>query len=111
MSTPSRSYAVRDAGSPSRLGKVYKTYPYTLDALTGYARAPGAGSAVITARQIVSSAGLNWRTPSVLGPTITADIARQAPRSANYSAWRGKWWLLAADRRLSTVRAIGGALL
>jgi hypothetical protein len=33
MSTPSRSYAVRDAGSPSRLGKVYKTYPYTLDAL------------------------------------------------------------------------------
>jgi hypothetical protein len=33
MSTPRRSYAVRDAGSPSRLGKVYKTYPYTLDAL------------------------------------------------------------------------------
>jgi hypothetical protein len=33
MSTPSRSYAVRDAGSPSGLGKVYKTYPYTLDAL------------------------------------------------------------------------------
>ena len=33
MSTPSRSYAVRDAGSPSRLGKVYKTYPCTLDAL------------------------------------------------------------------------------
>jgi hypothetical protein len=24
---------VRDAGSPFRLGKVYKTYPYTLDAL------------------------------------------------------------------------------
>lgn len=32
MSTPSRSYAVRDAGSPSRPGKVHKTYPYTLDA-------------------------------------------------------------------------------
>lgn len=24
---------MRDAGSPSRLGKIYKTYPYTLDAL------------------------------------------------------------------------------
>lgn len=35
MSIPSRSYAVRNAGSPSRLGKVYKTYTYlyTLDAL------------------------------------------------------------------------------
>lgn len=33
VSIPSRSYAVRDAGSPSRLGKVYKTYPYMLDAL------------------------------------------------------------------------------
>lgn len=33
MSTLSRWCAVRDAGSPSRLGKVHKTYPYTLDAL------------------------------------------------------------------------------
>ena len=33
MSTLSRWYAVRDAGSPSRLGKVHKTYPYSLDAL------------------------------------------------------------------------------
>jgi len=29
----SRAYAVRDAGSASRLGKVYKTYPYTLRSL------------------------------------------------------------------------------
>ncbi len=28
-----RSYAVRDAGSPSRLGKVYRTYPYDLESL------------------------------------------------------------------------------
>jgi hypothetical protein len=30
---PSRAYAVRDAGTPRRLGKVYKLYPYTLVAL------------------------------------------------------------------------------
>jgi hypothetical protein len=28
-----RGYTVRDAGSPSRLGKVYKTYPYDLRSL------------------------------------------------------------------------------
>jgi hypothetical protein len=28
-----RAYVVRDAGSPSRLGKLYKIYPHTLDAL------------------------------------------------------------------------------
>jgi hypothetical protein len=28
-----RSYAVRDAASPSRLGKVWKTYPYDLRSL------------------------------------------------------------------------------
>jgi len=28
-----RSYAVRDAGSPSRLGRVRKTYPYNLRSL------------------------------------------------------------------------------
>jgi hypothetical protein len=28
-----KSYAVRDAGSPGRLRKVYRTYPYTLKAL------------------------------------------------------------------------------
>ena len=33
MSTPSKSYAVRDAGSPGRLGKIYKTYPYDLRSL------------------------------------------------------------------------------
>jgi hypothetical protein len=27
------AYVVRDAGTPSRLGKVYKVYPYTLRAL------------------------------------------------------------------------------
>ena len=29
----SRSYAVRGAGSPSRLGKVHKIYPYSLQSL------------------------------------------------------------------------------
>jgi hypothetical protein len=33
--TGSKSYVVRHAGSPSRLGKVWKTYPYTLRALLG----------------------------------------------------------------------------
>jgi len=28
-----RAYVVRDAGSPSRMGRVYKVYPYTLKAL------------------------------------------------------------------------------
>lgn len=28
-----RAYIVRDAGSPSRLGKLYKIYPYTLSSL------------------------------------------------------------------------------
>jgi hypothetical protein len=28
-----RGYAVRDAGQPSRLGKIYKTYPYDLRSL------------------------------------------------------------------------------
>ena len=28
-----RGYAVRDAGMPSRLGKIYKTYPYDLRSL------------------------------------------------------------------------------
>jgi hypothetical protein len=28
-----RSYAVRDAGPPSRLGKIYRTYPYDLRSL------------------------------------------------------------------------------
>lgn len=28
-----RGYAVRDAGRPSRLGKIYKTYPYDLRSL------------------------------------------------------------------------------
>ena len=28
-----RGYAVRDAGTPSRLGKIYKTYPYDLRSL------------------------------------------------------------------------------
>jgi hypothetical protein len=28
-----RAYVVRDAGSPSRQGKLYKLYPYTLPAL------------------------------------------------------------------------------
>jgi hypothetical protein len=28
-----RAYVVRDAGSPSRLGKLYKIYPHTLDSL------------------------------------------------------------------------------
>lgn len=28
-----RGYAVRDAGSPSRLGKVHRTYPYDLRSL------------------------------------------------------------------------------
>ncbi|WP_300605940.1 hypothetical protein [Trebonia sp.] len=33
MATGSRAYVVRDAGSPGRLGKVYRMYPYTLQAL------------------------------------------------------------------------------
>jgi hypothetical protein len=28
-----RAYVVRDVGTPSRLGKIYKVYPYTLRAL------------------------------------------------------------------------------
>lgn len=31
--TKSKSYVVRHAGSPSRLGKVWRTYPYTLQSL------------------------------------------------------------------------------
>jgi len=33
VAASSKSYAVRDAGTPSRLGRVYKTYPYTLESL------------------------------------------------------------------------------
>ena len=33
MATAARSYTVRDAGTGTRLGKVYKTYPYTLRSL------------------------------------------------------------------------------
>ena len=33
MAREGRAYVVRDAGSPSRMGKVYKVYPYTLKAL------------------------------------------------------------------------------
>ncbi|MBV9384591.1 MAG: hypothetical protein JOY82_23895 [Streptosporangiaceae bacterium] len=32
-STASKSYAVRDVGTGSRLGTVYRTYPYTLRSL------------------------------------------------------------------------------
>lgn len=33
MATAIKSYAVRAAGSPSRLGTVWKVYPYTLRSL------------------------------------------------------------------------------
>lgn len=33
MATPGRAYIVREAGSPSRLGRVFRTYEYTLAAL------------------------------------------------------------------------------
>jgi hypothetical protein len=33
MATGSKSYAVRDAGTPSRLGKVHRVYPYDLRSL------------------------------------------------------------------------------
>lgn len=33
MAAQRRAYVVRDEGTPSRLGAVYKVYPYTLRAL------------------------------------------------------------------------------
>lgn len=33
MADARRAYVVRDAGSPSRMGRVFKLYPYTLGAL------------------------------------------------------------------------------
>lgn len=33
MATASKSYAVREAGTGNRLGKVWKTYPYNLRSL------------------------------------------------------------------------------
>jgi hypothetical protein len=33
MAQVGTAYVVRDAGTPSRLGKIYKVYPYTLNAL------------------------------------------------------------------------------
>jgi hypothetical protein len=33
MATNGKYYAVRDAGTPSRLGRVHQTYPYTLTGL------------------------------------------------------------------------------
>jgi hypothetical protein len=33
MATDRRAYVIRDAGTLSRIGKVYKVYPYTLKSL------------------------------------------------------------------------------
>jgi len=33
VSTGSRAYVVREAGTPGKLGKVYRMYPYTLESL------------------------------------------------------------------------------
>jgi hypothetical protein len=35
MATDRRAYVIRDAGTQSRIGKVYKVYPYTLKSLLG----------------------------------------------------------------------------